>query len=150
MKMKTWTISLKINDETLNDIELVDMNEIVEGYLNINRNFFDELLQIAKVLKKYAIGKGIENIIGPDKKNWTNNPWVLFMAKDNEKETPFWLLLKREKDLTGNLVGIGPQRFFDYLKSTKEPDDEIKRFIEYIIAYPQKFKLSMIIPNFIN
>jgi hypothetical protein len=46
-------------------------------------------------------------------------------------------------------VAIGPENLYQYYKDSKEPDDEIKRIIEYIVSYPQKFKLSMIIPNFI-
>jgi len=102
------------------------------------------------MIKKYTVGKGIEKIIGPNKKDWTQNPWVLLMFKDNEKQVPFWLLIKREKDLTGTLVAIGPEDLYQYYKDSKEPDDEIKRLIEYIVSYPQKFKLSMIIPNFIS
>ena len=148
--MKAWQVQVKIKDEPEDLLELTDVKEILEGYLNINRNFFDELLSIVKMLRKYAIGKGIEKVTGPDNEDWTQNPWILLMIKDNEKSIPFWFLIKREKDLTGYLVALGPQMFFDYCKQSKEVDDEIKRILEYIIAYPQKFKLSIIIPNFLQ
>jgi hypothetical protein len=148
--MKTWQLSIKIKDEPEDKLELCDISEILEGYLSINRNFFDELLTIVKMLRKYALGKGIEKVIGPDNEDWTQNPWVLLMIKDNEKSIPFWFLIKREKDLSGYLVALGPNVFIDYCKASKESDDEIRRILEYIIAYPQKFKLSIIIPNFIQ
>ena len=148
--MKTWEVTIKIGPENPDKLVLYDVQKILEGYLNVNRTFFDELLDIVKMIKKYAVGKGIEEIIGPDKKNWTKNPWLLFMIKEKEDETPFWLLFKREKDLSGILTAIGPQNYYEYCESIKEPDDEIKKFLEYIIAYPQKFKLSIIIPNFLD
>ena len=148
--MKTWEVTIKIGPENPDKLVLFDVQKILEGYLNVNRTFFDELLDIVKMIKKYAVGKGIDEIIGPDKKNWTKNPWVLFMIKEKEDETPFWLLFKREKDLSGILTAIGPQNYYEYCEKIKEPDDEIKKFLEYIIAYPQKFKLSIIIPNFLD
>ncbi|WP_371801989.1 hypothetical protein [Candidatus Lokiarchaeum ossiferum] len=148
--MKQWQITVKIADEPKDDLILADINEFLEGYLTVHRNFFDELLNIVKMIKKYVIGKGIEKILGPDKKDWTHNSWVLVMFKDNEKNIPFWLLLKREKDLNGNLVAIGPEKFVDYCKKSTDPDDEIKKLMEYIVAYPQKFKVSIIIPNFVE
>jgi len=148
--MKTWKISVKIDDSSVENLELVDILEIMDGYLNIYRTYFDELLNVVKMINKYSIGKGLEKIIGPGNKDWTKNPWLLLMFKDNEKQIPFWMLLKREKDLTGYLVGVGPQKFYEYCKKSKEPDDEIKRLMEYIITYPHKFKVSIIIPNFIE
>ncbi|MHA1611350.1 MAG: hypothetical protein ACTSYU_04785 [Promethearchaeota archaeon] len=148
--MKKWKINLKIGENSEEIIELFDIKEVLEGYLNINRNFYDELLGIVKILNRYMIGKGIESVLDPKGNDWSKNPWILLMVKDTENDTPFRFLMKREKDLSGYLVGIGPEKFFDYLKSTKEEEEEIKRFLEYLIAYPQKFKISMIIPNFIQ
>lgn len=148
--MKTWQLNIKIGNENPDLIELYDVEKILEGYLNVNRTFFDEMLDIVKMINKYTVGKGIEKIKGPDKKDWTHNPWLLVMVKDKENEIPFWLLFKREKDLTGFLVAIGPQKYFEYCQASKEPDDDIKKFLEYIIAYPEKFMLSIIIPNYID
>ena len=148
--MKTWQIQIKIGNEQLDEIVLYDAQKILDSYLNVNRTFFDELLDIVKMINKYAVGKGIEKVIGPDNKDWTNNPWLLIMVKDKENEIPFWLLFKREKDLTGFLVAVGPEKCFEYWNSSKETDDDIKKFLEYIIAYPEKFILSIIIPNFID
>jgi hypothetical protein len=148
--MKNWQVTLKIGDTPPEQMTLTDLCEVIDGYLNINRTFFDELINIVKMIKKYAIGKGVEKVIGPDEKEWTNNPWLMVMFKDNEKNVPFWTLIKREKDLTGYLVAIGPANFVEYCKASKEPDDEIKRLLEYLIAYPQKFKVSIVIPNFIS
>jgi hypothetical protein len=148
--MKSWQITIKIGNEVQDKLKMYDIDHILEGYLNVNRTFFDELLDIVKMINKYAVGKGLEKIIGPDKENWTQNPWLLIMAKDKENEIPFWLLFKREKDLTGHLVAIGPKIYYDYFNKNKEPEDEIKKFLEYIIAYPQKFELSILIPNYLK
>ncbi|NMC59580.1 MAG: hypothetical protein GYA51_09400 [Candidatus Methanofastidiosa archaeon] len=140
---------MKIGEEPEDKLELLDVKDLLDGYLNLNRPFFDELLRNVKIIKKYAIGKGISKVTGPDEKDWTHNPWLLFMAKDNEKEVPFWFLLKREKDLTGYLVAVGPQKYYEYCETSKEADDDIKRTLEYLITYPQKFKLAILIPTFI-
>ena len=146
--MDNWKISIKIEDETDN-IELIDIKSVLDGYLNINRTFFDELLSIVKMIRKYSVGKGIEKVIGPDNKDWTKNPWVFIMIQDSERKIPFWILLKRERDLNGYLVAIGPDKFYEYLKKSQEPDSEVKRILEYVVAYPQKFKSAILIPNFI-
>ena len=70
--------------------------------------------------------------------------------KEKENDTPFWLLFKREKDLTGYLVAVGPEKYYEYCKNGNDPDDDIKKYLEYIIAYPEKFVLSILIPNFID
>lgn len=148
--MNKWTVNLKLEEGSEESVELFDIKEVLEAYLNINRNFFDELLSIVKILNRYMVGKGIESVYDPKGKDWTQNPWILLMIKDNENDIPFRFLMKREKDLSGFLVGIGPEKFIDYLKNSKEEEEEMKRFLEYILAYPQKFKISMIIPNFID
>ncbi|MHA1776219.1 MAG: hypothetical protein ACTSWC_05565 [Promethearchaeota archaeon] len=148
--MKKWKVSLKLEENEKNLVELIDAKEILDGYLNINRNFYVELLNIAKIINRYMIGKGIEFVIDPNGKDWSLNPWILMLVKDNESDIPFRFLMKREKDLSGFLVGIGPEKFVNYLKESKEEEDEIKRFLEYLIAYPQKFRISMVIPNFIG
>lgn len=148
--MKKWKVSLKLEENEKNLIELVDAKEVLDGYLNINRNFYIEILNIAKIINRYMIGKGIESVTDPNGKDWSLNPWILMLIKENENDIPFRLLIKREKDLSGFLVALGPEKFVNYLKETKEEDDEIKRFLEYLIAYPQKFRISMVIPNFIQ
>ena len=107
--MKTWQITVKIGDEPQDNLELIDINEVLEGYLNITRTFFDELLNIVKMIKKYVIGKGLEKIIGPDNKDWTKNPWLLLMIKDNEKNIPFWIIIPLWKRLADNLSESFPQ-----------------------------------------
>ncbi|WP_457556662.1 hypothetical protein [Candidatus Harpocratesius sp.] len=148
--MKKWRISLKLEENKEDLVELTDVKEVMDGYLNINRNFYVELLNITKILNRYMIGKGIESVVDPNGKDWSLNPWILLMIKDNESDIPFRFLMKREKDLSGFLVAVGPDNFISYLKDSKEEEDEIKRLLEYIIAYPQKFRISMIIPNFIQ
>jgi len=145
--MKKWHITVKIEDEPPEELEMYDVKDLYENYIAISRTFFDELLSYVKMIRKYAVGKGIEKIIGPDRKLWTQNPWLLIMFKDNEIQVPFWFLLKREKDLNGTLVAIGPEHFYKFCSKDKDSDDEIKRLIEYLVAYPEKFRVSVIIPN---
>jgi hypothetical protein len=144
-----WKIDLRIDNEE-DHIELKDIKGIFNGYLVINRTFFDELIEIVKKNKKYSIGKGIHRVVGPDEEDWSMNSWMLIMFQDKERKIPFWFLFKREKDLSAHLVSIGPDNSFKYFKSSEVSDNEIKRIIEYLLAYPQKFELLILIPDFIN
>ena len=67
--MKKWKVSLKLEENEKNLVELIDAKEILDGYLNINRNFYVELLNIAKIINRYMIGKGIEFVIDPNGKD---------------------------------------------------------------------------------
>ena len=49
---------------------------------------------------------------------------MLLMVKDNEKKTSFWLFIKREKDLSGLLIAIGPKQFAEYNNSNNLQGDE--------------------------
>jgi hypothetical protein len=144
-----WKVDLSIDNEK-DHIELEDIKQIFNGYLLINRTFFDELLEIVKKNKKYSIGKGISRVIGPDEEDWTMNSWLLIMFQDKERKIPFWFLFKREKDLSAHLVSLGPKNSYEYFKSSEVSDNEVKRVIEYLLAYPQKFELLILIPNYVE
>lgn len=146
--MNKWRVVVKIGDESEDTFELTDLKEITDSYMQLTRTYFDELISIAKMIKKYAIAKGIQSVKSPDNEDWTYNPWVLILFKDNEKGIPFWLLLKREKDLSGYLVATGPDNFVNFIQVNKD-EDQIRNMMEYLVAYPQKFTVSIIIPNFI-
>jgi hypothetical protein len=149
--MKTWNISLSYGENDTKEIELFDTFEFFNGYLKIKRDYFEKLLKAVKMTKKYKIEKAISKVIDPEKKDWTLNPWMLFLVKDNEKENPFWLLIKREKDLSGTLVAIGPKQFRDYNASlNNEAKRELKRLINFIIVYLNKFDCLILIPNFMG
>ncbi|MCK4686938.1 MAG: hypothetical protein KAT66_02315, partial [Candidatus Lokiarchaeota archaeon] len=69
-------------------------------------------------------------------------------VKENEKKRPFWLFIKREKDLSGILVAIGPKSFANYNSNiASEARREIKRLINYIVTYLKKFKCIILLPN---
>ncbi len=144
-----WQITVNIEDDE-DKFQLTDIKEVLDGYLNINRTFFDELLDIVKMIKKYSIGKGIEQVIGPDKEDWSKNSWLFIIFRDKEKFIPFWLLFKREKDLNGHLVAIGPDSCYEYFRKSKVASDEVRRIIEYLLAYPQKFEVLILIPSFVE
>ena len=149
--MKTWNISLSYGENDTKEIELFDTFEFFNGYLKIKRDYFEKLLKAVKMTKKYKIEKAISKVIDPEKKDWTLNPWMLFLVKDNEKENPFWLLIKREKDLSGTLVAIGPKQFRAYNASlNNEAKRELKRLINFIIVYFNKFDCLILIPNFLG
>ena len=106
------------------------------------------LVKAIKMTKKYTTGHAIETVLGPDAKDWTDNAWMLLLIKDNEKKNPFWLLIKREKDLSGLLIAIGPKSFAEYNNSNMlEAKRDIKRLINYIVAYLTKFNCSVLLPN---
>ncbi|MHA1150272.1 MAG: hypothetical protein ACTSR8_18755 [Promethearchaeota archaeon] len=147
--MKTWKVELKFSDGTKKELELFDGKPYFSGYLKIKRSYFNELVKTIKMTKRYNLGRAIEKVIGPDNEDWTLNPWMLFIVKDNEKNKPFWFFIKRERDLSGLLVAIGPKTFAEYNSGNSEAKREIKRLINYIIAYLNKFECLILLPNFL-
>ena len=149
--MSTWKINLKFPDGTGNEIELYDAKSYFNGYLKLKRSYFNRLVKAIKITKKYTTGHAIEKVIGPDSKEWTLNPWMLLLIKDNEKKKPFWLLIKREKDLSGLLIAIGPKQFAEYNNSNiLETKRDLKRLIIYLVAYLNKFNCSVLLPNYLS
>lgn len=148
--MNSWKINLKFSDGTGREIELYDAKSYFNGYLKLKRSYFNQLAKAIKMTKKYNTGHAIEKVIGPDSKDWTLNPWMLLLIKDNEKKNPFWFFIKREKDLSGTLIAIGPKQFAEYNnKNALESKRDIKRLINYIIAYLNKFSCNVLLPNYL-
>ena len=149
--MKPWKIFLKIADksETEKVLELFDAKAYFGGYLKIKRSYFNELIKTIKMTKKYSTGRAIERVLSPNNEDWTFNPWILIIVKDSEKGNPFWFFIKREKDLSGILVAIGPKPFAEYNINNSEANREIKRLINYLVAYLNKFQCLVILPNFL-
>jgi hypothetical protein len=149
--MDTWKINLKFSDGITNNLELFDAKPYFNGYLRLKRSYFMRLIKAIKMTKKYTTGHAIESITGPDAKEWIENAWMLLLIKDNEKKNPFWILIKREKDLSGLLIAIGPKSFADYNNSNMlEAKRNIKRIINYIVAYLNKFNCSVLLPNYLS
>ena len=149
--METWNVSLKLTNGSNKTLELYDVKPIFNGYLKIKRNYFDRLLKAIKITKKYFAGNGIERVTGPDKQDWTLNPWILILIQDNEKRKPFWLFIKRERDLSGELVAIGPKAFADYNNiNSDEARRELKRLMTYIVVYINKFECNVLLPNYLS
>lgn len=149
--MKTWKVLIKYPDGNVEDLDLYDASGYFEGYLKIKRNFFNNLTKAIKMSKKYTIGKGIEKVINPEGEDWTLNPWMLLIVEVNEKNNPFWFFVKRESDLSGLLVAIGPKAFAEYSSgNATEAKRDIKRLINYLIAYLNKFNCIVLLPNYIE
>ena len=147
--MKPWKLALHYDGNNTQELELFDTFEFFNGYLKIKRSYFEKLIKAVKMTKKYRIEKGISKVINPENEDWTLNPWMCFLVKDDEKQNPFWLLIKREKDLSGSLVAIGPKQFRDYNASINtEAKRELKRLINFIIIHLNKFNCLILIPNF--
>jgi hypothetical protein len=145
-----WTVSLKDGTDLKDQLKLQDSREYFEGYLKLSRNFFNQLIKAEKVTKNYIIKQGIESVENPKNDDWTLNPWILVITKDNEKEAPFWFLFKRELDLSGILVAIGPDSFIRYLNNDKsEARKDIQRIIKYLIIYLKKFDCIIFLPNYL-
>jgi len=148
--MDTWKVFLKFSDGEDKELELFDAKAYFGGYLKIKRSYFNALFKTIKITKKYFTQKAIEKVIGPNKDNWTLNPWMLIIVKDNEKRKPFWFFIKREKDLSGILVAIGPKPFAEFNnQNLSEAKREIKSLINYIVAYLNKFKCVIMLPNYL-
>ncbi|MHA2036456.1 MAG: hypothetical protein ACW98X_08480 [Promethearchaeota archaeon] len=149
--MSLWKVILKFSDGTDKELELFDAKTFFDGYLKIKRSFFNALVKSIKMTKKYFSNKAIDKVIGPDATDWTLNPWMLLVIKDNEKMMPFWLFIKREKDLSGALIAIGPKSFAEYnTKNSTEAKREIKRLVNYVITYLNKFNCIVFLPKNLN
>jgi hypothetical protein len=149
--MSIWKVSLKFSDGADKELELFDAKTYFGGYLKIKRSFFNALIKSIKMTKKYLTKKAIEKVLSPDETDWTLNPWMLIVIKDNEKEMPFWLFIKREKDLSGVLVALGPKIFAEYNnKNLSEAKREIKRLVNYIIVYLNKFNCIVFLPKYLK
>ncbi len=148
--MDIWKVFLKFSDGEAKELELFDAKVFFGGYLKIKRSYFNALFKTIKITKKYFTQKAIEKVIGPNKDNWTLNPWMLIIVKDNEKRKPFWFFIKREKDLSGILVAIGPKPFAEFNnKNLSEAKREIKSLINYIVVYLNKFNCVIMLPNYL-
>ena len=149
--MDPWKVVLKFPDGSNKELELFDVKKDFGGYLKIKRSYFNSLIKTIKISKNYITGKAIEKVLNPEKIDWTYNPWVLIIAKENEKKKPFWFFIKREKDLSGELIAIGPKPFAEYGNTNaSEARREIIRIINYIIAYLNKFKCAVLLPNYLK
>jgi hypothetical protein len=149
--MKTWKVLIKYLDGNNENLNLYDVSNYFDGYLKIKRSFFNSLTKAIKMSRKYATGKAIEKVTNPEGEDWTLNPWMLIIIKDNEKNNPFWYFIKRESDLSGLLVGIGPKAFVDYISTNvNETKRYIKRLINYLIAYLNKFNCIVLLPNYLD
>jgi len=149
--MDTWKVFLKFSDGEDKELKLFDAKAYFGGYLKIKRSYFNALFKSIKMTKRYLTQKAIEKVIGPNNDNWTLNPWILIIVKDNEKKKSFWFFIKREKDLSGILVAIGPKPFAEYNnKNLSEAKREIKSLINYIIAYLNKFNCVIMLPNYLQ
>ena len=150
--MKPWKIKLKFADDSEKELELFDAKPYFGGYLRIKRSYFNELIKAIKMSKSYVTGRAIEKVESPEEEeDYTFNPWMLLIVKDNEKEQPFWFFIKRERDLSGLLVAIGPESYADYNEeNSDEARREIKRLINYIVAYLNKFNCVILLPNFLS
>ena len=149
--MNIWKVFLKFSDGSDKELEIFDAKPYFGGYLRIKRSYFNALVKTIKMTKKYFTEKAIEKVLSPDKTDWTLNPWMLIIVKDNEKKQPFWFFVKREKDLSGILVAIGPKPFAEYNnQNLSDAKREIKRLINYLIVYLNKFNCAILLPNYLK
>lgn len=148
-KSKIWEVEINLEGSGNKALKMQDAKSVLGEYIKVRRNYFDELFDSLQS-KKYRISKGIESIKGNDAKDWTLNPWILIIAKDIERKAPFWLLLKREGDLNGYITAMGPDMFSDYMSKSKENIEELRKILEYLIIYRQKFELNLLLPNFLQ
>lgn len=149
--MDIWRVFLESPEGLDKELELFDAKTYFGGYLKIKRSYFNALVKTIQMTKKYITKKAISKVIGPDNDDWTLNPWMLMIVKDNEKKMPFWFFIKREKDLSGILVAIGPKPFADYNnKKLPEAKREIKSLINYLVVYLNKFNCIIMLPNYLH
>jgi len=140
-----WMLSMKIDADVQEQIELVDLQKLFGAYMTIKKKFFDDLITTVPGVKHYAIGKAIEKVTGVDKEDWTKNSWILVMAKEAKNKVVFWMLFKRLQDLSGMLVGIGPAAFAESIMGIfpEDPDSRseyIKKLMIWLTIEPARWK----------
>ncbi len=141
----SWRVKLQPPGmEGSSEIELADVIPFFKAYPEVKKAFFDELVTNVNKSKDTFVGANIKGVTGPDGTDWSSNPWLLLIARETEKEAPFWLLFKREKTLAGYLVALGPPGVVSYAK--EEGLDEIRRILEYIIAFTNRWDISIFLP----
>ncbi len=148
--MKAWKIELNTNDAFKKELTLYDVRSIFDGYLRIKRSYFNSLVKALKISKNYKSISAINKVYSPSNEDLSENPWMLIVVKDTEKNFPIWFLIKREKDLTGLLICVGPKIFADYSFNNANNKREIIRMMNYIVAYINKFSCVVFLPNFIG
>jgi len=147
---KIWTINIHADGGTSKTIKLYDGKAVLGEYLQIRRNYFDDLIKEIKLNKKYIVGKSLKKVTSPEGEDWTKNPLILLLATNKDKKIPLWLLIKRENNLNGFLVAMGPSVFCEYLVKEPERIEEIRKFLEYLVIYSQKWAITTIIPSFLE
>lgn len=147
---KIWTLKISDDSGSLKTIQLYDGNTVLGEYIQLRRNYFDDLIKEIKLNKKYTVGKALKKVTSPEGEDWTKNPLILLIANNTEKEVPLWLLIKRENNLNGFLLALGPKVLCEHLIKEQERVEEIRKFLEYMVIYSQKWAISTIIPTFLE
>ncbi|MFX0100066.1 MAG: hypothetical protein ACFFCS_10840 [Candidatus Hodarchaeota archaeon] len=150
-----WSIHIKMESDISEDMKIVDIQQVFDSYIVVKRNFFDDLLKVIPKVRHYSVGKGIESVTGIDGEDWTKNSWLLVMAKEARGDTVFWLLFKRQQNLSGVLVAFGPDEFaksvLDLFPSEQEARNEyLKKIMIWLTIEPAKWKaVGVYIPSWI-
>ncbi|MBY9005756.1 MAG: hypothetical protein KGD63_03275 [Candidatus Lokiarchaeota archaeon] len=146
--MNNWIVNIKLVNNK-KEILLFDVRKYFDGYLTIKRSFFNRLNKSIDTSNKYITGRGIERVFSPDNVDWTLNPWILLIIKDREKRKDYLFLIKREKDISGILVALGPKEFVEYIDKNSESKREIMRILNYANTYINKFFCTILLPNYL-
>ncbi|MBD3342754.1 MAG: hypothetical protein GF353_26895 [Candidatus Lokiarchaeota archaeon] len=149
--MTNWKVVVNFvnNPKTEEEIQLFDVSSYFKGYLKLKRSYFNELEKIVRTSKSYFAQKAIASVTNPEGEDWTANAWMLLVLVDTEMGTPFRFLIKRERDLSGTLVGVGPEVYVSHNEDIGNADTkrEIMRIFNYIIVYFNKFNCSILLPT---
>lgn len=144
--MASWKVSIRVPDsEGIQVLELEDVISLFKAYPEVKRNFFDDLVAAINKTPTYYVGAKITKVTGADGEDWTSNPWILIIARESELNTPLWLLFKREKNLAGYLVALGPPAATTYAKENGL--DELRRILEYIVAFVNRWDITVFLPE---
>ncbi|MHA1793278.1 MAG: hypothetical protein ACTSVI_11580 [Promethearchaeota archaeon] len=149
-----WKVHLSL-DEIDEDIELIDIEKLLNTYLVIRKKFFDDFLEVIQKINHYSVGKAIESVVSFDGSDWTKNSWLLVMCKQMKDDATFWMLFKREQNLSGVLVGIGPDEFVKAFmellpKDFDSRNEYLKKLLIWLTVEPGKWKnVGVFIPNWL-
>jgi hypothetical protein len=150
-----WVIKMRLDPEISEELKLVDLQVAFGSYMGIRKKFFEDLLTVAPNAKNYAVGKAIESVTGIDSDDWTKNSWLLVMAKELKNKAVYWLLFKRNQQMDGVLVAIGPEEFPKSILGLFSNDPEsrneyLKKINIWLTIEPAKWQnVAIFIPTWL-
>ncbi|KKK44192.1 hypothetical protein LCGC14_0601660 [marine sediment metagenome] len=134
-----------LNSNSLTEVRLLSLKNIIKTFPVIEPEFFDDLLSNLYKFKHYSWIECIRRIIGPNGEDYDITPWNFLWVMDNERrifQILFQKAKKEIKDSQATMVAIAPPELGELFKQHKE--SAILRTLS-LLNDPKKMKFVMIL-----